>query len=516
MRPTQRIAEERREQSPWQINLRRFFAQAWVEITIGGLVITSVILTLAEFALETKLYQTDNTPGIWHSSVGTFTESHLIGLTSINFLITCIFIVELTLRYFAAASKLQYFKEFWLDIIATIPVFRIFRGSRALRLLRLVRLIRLTGVVSRLSSHYPQVFRSGAIDFLMISGLLIVAVVFGTVGMLQFENGDVGSVSFAEAADLEGTPESSVSETEGLANSFWFSIYTLFAGEPIPRTPTSLLGKFVTVMLMFMGMTIFAIFTGTVSAFMVDRIRTEGRVVEWGDLQDHIVICGWTPKTEIIIKEYRAAKGTRKTPIVVITQLETGELGIDLSVYPNLMFVNDDFTRVSALSRAGVERAKTCIVLSDTSGSRSEQDADARTILAALTVEKINPDVYTCAELLNSSYATHLELGQVNDFVVSEEYGAYMLAQSGMNRGLAGVMGELLTYQHGNEFYRVAIPQSWVGSSFEEQLVELKSSKNAILVGVLPHDGEQMINPTQYQFQSGDEIIAISKGELVL
>ena len=516
MRPVQRIAETKRPQRPWQIALRKFFAQAWVEITIGGLVIVSVVMTLLEFALETKLFRRDGSWGTWETSWGVIDSGHLNALMVLNFAITCIFIVELFLRYLGAASKIQYFKEFWLDILATIPVFRIFRSSRALRLLRLVRLIRLTGVISRLSSHYPQIFRSGAIDFLMISGLLVVAVVFGTVGILHFENGDVGNESFAEIADANQMNEAHVSEAEGLANSFWFSIYTLFAGEPIPRTPTTLLGKFVTVMLMFMGMTIFAIFTGTVSAFMVDRIRTEGRVVEWDDLDNHIVICGWTPKTEIIIQEYRAAKGTRKMPIVVITQLDVGELGIDLTAYSNLMFVNDDFTRVSALTRAGIERAKTCIVLSDTTGGRSEQDADARTILAALTVEKINPDVYTCAELLNSSYATHLELGQVNDFVVSEEYGAYMLAQSGMNRGLAGIMGELLTYQHGNEFYRVAIPDSWVGLSFDSKLLELKSEKNAILVGVLPHDGPQLINPQGYEFQQGDEIIAISQGELVL
>lgn len=489
-----------------------------MEITIGGLVIVSVVMTLIEFALETRLWRPNGELGVWKTSMGTFSEVHLNTLMFINFFITMIFVVELTLRYLGAPSKRQFFAEFWLDILATIPVFRVFRGIRALRLLRLVRLIRLTGVISRLSSHYPQIFRSGAIDFLMISGLLVVAVVFGTVAMLNFEDGDVGSESFEEmalvAGDDVGVDE--VSEAEGLANSFWFSIYTLFAGEPVPRTPATVMGKFVAALLMFMGMTIFAIFTGTVSAFMVDRIRTEGRVVEWDDLSDHILICGWTPKTEIIIQEYRAAKATRKTPIVVITELDMSELGVDATTYSNLMFVHDDFTRVSALKRAGVERARTCLVLADTHGGRSEQDADARTILSALTVEKINPDVYTCAELLNSNYATHLELGKVNDFVVSEEYGAYMLAQSGMNRGLASVMSELLTYQRGNEFYRAAVPDSWIGIPFDDKLVEMKKQKGAILVGVLPVDGPQMINPTGYEFQHGDEIIAIANGELRL
>ena len=110
--------------------------------------------------------------------------------------------------------------------------------------------------------------------------------------------------------------------------------------------------------LMFMGLTIFAIFAGTVSAFMVDRLRVEGRIVEFGELQDHIVICGWTPKTEVIIKEYRAGKQTRNTPIVVITEMPADMLESYRKTLSNVMFLHDDFTKVSALHRAGIESAQ--------------------------------------------------------------------------------------------------------------------------------------------------------------
>ena len=92
-------------------------------------------------------------------------------------------------------------------------------------------------------------------------------------------------------------------------------------------------------------------------------------------------------------------------------------------------------------------------------------------------LKKINRDVYTCAELLNRSYSSHLELGKVNDFVVSGEYGAYMIAQAAMHRGLIGVLGELLTYERGNEFKRAPIPGDWVGKQFDEKLSELKASQ---------------------------------------
>jgi voltage-gated potassium channel len=509
------IEVEPKRPTSWQLALRRFFNQAWVEISIGLLVIVSVLLTLFEFWLELQFHQGANSVP---TLIGTFYPDHLIWMIVANEIITSIFVVELTLRYFAASSKRRFFQEFWLDILATIPLFRVFRAARVLRLLRLVRLLRLAGVISRLSSHYPYIFRRGAMDFLIICGVLMLAIAFGTLAIMHFEN--QGSVRPTRAAgDRTATANTNVSDDEAsqrnefdLNKSFWFSIYTLFAHEPVPQAPRTLSGKLVTVFLMFMGLTIFAIFAGTVSAFMVDRMRMEGRIVEWDSLQDHIVICGWTPKTKIIIDEYRANEKTRKTPIVVITELDLEQMEDVSRHWPRVHFVHDDFTKVSALKRAGINTAKTCLVLSDTSGNRSEQDADARTILASLTVEKINESVYTCAELVNRSYATHLETGKVNDFVVSGEYGAHMLAQAAMNRGLIGVLSELLTYQRGNEFHRIAIPESWVGASFDQKLSDVRKSTNVILVAVHPQVGGAMVNPENYNFQTRDEIIVISRG----
>jgi voltage-gated potassium channel len=227
------------------------------------------------------------------------------------------------------------------------------------------------------------------------------------------------------------------------------------------------------------------------------------------------VICGWNSKSEIIVQEYRAVKGSMSnSPIVVIAQLEqevsTQELGA--KVY----FLYDDFTRVAALEKAGIHRARTCIILADTSGGRSEQDADARTILAALTVEKLNPAVYTCAELLNRSYGTHLKMGHVNDYVVSGEYSAYMLAQAAMNRGLMGVFTELLTYQRGNEFYRLSLPAKWHGRTYLELFVDLKKTRNATLVAVHPVEGEMLVNPRDHTFAPGDEVVVIAQDEMTI
>ena len=268
---------------------------------------------------------------------------------------------------------------------------------------------------------------------------------------------------------------------------------------------------------MFMGLTIFAMFTGTVSAFMVERLQGEGIRVNWNELQDHIVICGWNSKAEIILREFAASSFGEKRMIVAVTEWEHEPPALPKELESRVVFYNEDFTRIAALEHVGIHRASTCIILSDVSSNRSEQDADARTILAALTVEKLNPAVYTCAELLNPSYGSHLQMGHVNDYVVSGEYAAYLLAQAAMNRGLMDVFSELLTYQKGNQFYRLKIPNSWADRSYMDVFTDLKRTYNAVLVSVhCPADGRVLINPQEYRFAPDDEIVVIAEEELEL
>lgn len=474
----------------WQVKLTRFFASVWTELSVGVLVVISVVLTLLEFT--------------WAESSGS--EQGMAApaaLVIANEIITVVFVIELTLRYLAASSKRRFFRGYWLDIIAVLPLFRVFRGIRAIRLLRLVRLLRMFGVVSRLASHFPYILRRGAMEYIVVCCLLALTIIFASGAMVAFE----GRRGDATAGEGEGFD---------LEDSVWFSVYSLFAGEPIPGPPRTIGGKIVAVFVMFMSLTIFAMLTGTVSAFMVERLQSEGVKVNWNELRNHVVICGWNSKAEIIVKEFRASAVGDKTPIVVIAQWDHDPPKLPQDIESNVLFHNDDFTRVPALEHVGIHHASRCIIMADTSGGRTEQDADARTVLAALTVEKLNPAVYTCAELLNRSYGSHLTMGQVNDYVVSGEYGAYLLAQAAMNRGLMDVFTELLTYQKGSQFYRIPLPERWVGASYLDVFLELKRNEDAVLVSVHTADDQMLVNPTDYEFCAGDEIVVIAADEISL
>ncbi|MDP6117756.1 MAG: ion transporter [Planctomycetota bacterium] len=461
----------------WKTWLHETMNCGTVELTVGGLIVISVSLTFVEMSMSPAA------------------KSYKL-VEDLNHLLTIIFAIELSLRGIAAPSKKEYLRTYWIDILSVLPLLRMFRIFRALRLLRLLRIFRLMGIFTRYVSYFPYVLRRGALEYIIVLGLILIAILFGSATMLAFER---------EANE----------QLDSLTETFWFSIYSLFAGEPIPNMPKTDGGKFASIFVMFLGMTFFAMLTGTVSAYMIERIQGGGRTVNLIKLENHIIICGWSRKAEIIINEYQSAH--RNSDIVVITLEEEGELQMtDPSVANKVTFLHDDFTKVSVLERAGISKASTCIILCDRSHNRSEQDADARTILAALTAEKLNPEIYTCAELINREFGSHLEMGQVNDYVIADEQSAFLLAQAALNRGLVHVVSELLTHERGNQFYTLDLPDDWAGKSFLDLFIHIKKEKNAILLAVQSPDGSSQVNPTDYEFKEGDVAVVIASESVEL
>jgi voltage-gated potassium channel len=70
----------------------------------------------------------------------------------------------------------------------------------------------------------------------------------------------------------------------------------------------------------------------------------------------------------------------------------------------------------------------------------------------------------------------------------------------------------LMSYQHGNEFYRLPVPDSWVGASFDDKLTDVKKASNIILVAVHSQGDSPVVNPKSYHFRAEDDVVLISDG----
>ena len=402
--------------------------------------------------------------------------------------LTLVFAAELSLRFLANRRKKRFWREYWLDLLALMPTLRVFRFFR---LLRLLRLYRLAGFASR-SGFLQRLLLGRASEYALVAFFLLFCLTAGTLGLTHFENPNAG--------------------TDKLAQNFWLSLFTLAQAEYAAQLPDSLGGKLVLFCLELSGLTLFAVLTATASAFLVDKLR-DGTVLQQmhlEDLEDHVMICGWNSGLELTIKQLQMHPNFREREFVVIADRpELPELA-QVPYRHRVRLVRDDFTRIEVLQKCNVGQASVALIVSDIAQGRTRQDADARTVMAALTIEKLNPDVYTCAELSNAMNESHLRMGKVNEVVITQDLAGHLLARAAVSPSSWRALHELVqpsTSRPG--FTSYPVDPTLVGREFAQLVAEWIAGQGVLLVGVYRPSGQTLLNPRRYQLEAGDELVGI-------
>jgi len=469
----------------FRTRLEHFINHKYTDLAVAFLILLSILVLTLEILWEKP-----------HPSA----RFHLCVL--INDIITFIFIVELTIRFLTYHKKKRFFKSYWLDIIAVIPIFRAFR---IIRFLRLLRIFRMGLLLNRRFFSVSRVFREGVKEYLVVFFIIIMLILAGGMAIRLLEG---------ESNPAFGS----------LIETLWWSTLSLISGEPINTIPTTFWGKLIALVIMLGGLTLFAVFTGVVSAVMVQKLKGGMNVkdLELEDLRDHIIICGWHRSAGLIIEEFHSDKEYRLTPVVLIAEFNSDPpLNYDFVDRNRIFILKADYTKIEVLKRAGVENAKIAFILPDKSIDRSDQDRDARSVLAALIIEKMNKNIFTCVELLNRDNETHLHMAGVEEVIVSDEYSGTIMAAAARNQGIISVLNELFTSKYGNQLYKLIISPSWVGKTVNELFLWLKSKYNAILLAIENKDRNgshhTLVNPdNKTTFKDGDRIIIISNERVFL
>ncbi|MBX2797061.1 MAG: NAD-binding protein [Myxococcales bacterium] len=405
--------------------------------------------------------------------------------------LTALFAVELVLRFWIARKKTRFFERYWVDILAVLPLIRPLRLFRVLRMLRLFR----AGVLFRRRiSTFNGGFRTQGGEFLGLMIATILILVFCAIVLRAVEGPGNG-------------------EFDTLSEVLWFSAFSLVGGEPIGGTPVSDAGRWTTLLLMVGGMTLFGVFVGTVSAGMVTRLRgrLEVHELDIDELVDHVVVCGWNHSARAVLTEMFGPGSPVGRAVVVVTEkpIPDDDIPMDKVRVEHLYRHIGDYTRETVLKAIGIVNAESVILMADDLVARSNQDCDARTVLAALTIERMVPDIYTVAELHSRQSEELLRNSGVEDVVVADFYAGMILGSVQRNRGLVRVLNDILTQAHGSAFHTVSLPKSWAGRRAAELHQELYREHRALLVSV-EQEGNVFVNPDpEVELTAGQRIVVI-------
>ncbi len=456
---------------------------------VDGAVIVLILLSVAALLVEATA------PG--NSRLGSIAAN-------VGDVITILFVVELSLRYYAAERHRDFWVSYWLDVLSVLPLFR---PLRFLRVLRLLRIIRIGLMLNRHISAMSRTLRDSMGEFIVVVVLLVAVVLVGTVG-----------VGFAE----QGNPSFG-----RLGFNFWWSLFSLVGGGPVEGAPVphSVLGRIFMLAIMISSMTIFAILTGIVSAGMVHSLKEQmmNQKTEIAKLTDHVIICGVNRMVGRIVEELQYLPEYRHKGIVIVAEFEEPPPVPARTRYPaNIYFLQGDYTKLSVLREAGLARASSAILLADKTKPRSDQDRDARTVLAAMLIErersKQQDDIFTCVELLNPDHMEQLRSMGVEELVVLDEYGGSIIAASSANQGMVPVFNELFTRGWGNAFMKKPLPRELEGKDVRYALTWLKENENGLLLAVDRKDSlaSPVVNPPMdMELRKGDHLVLIAPTDAV-
>lgn len=270
-------------------------------------------------------------------------------------------------------------------------------------------------------------------------------------------------------------------------DGIWWAVVTVATVGYGDRFPISVGGRIVGFVLMFFGVGMMSLLTATIASIFVEKKIMEDKGLETVKVKDHLIICGWNQHTEEVLAGLTTYGLTGDAPIVLINELSVDEIESFRLKYKkfNLKFLRGDYVREDVLLRANIAGARFAVIMADVSGGHSRERTDERTALTALTIKYLAPKVKTIAELLDGENRQHLKRANVEEIIVRGEHIGSLLATAVKSPGLPRLISGMLSLGDTNKFWRVEIPKTFIGRTFQDLSTHYREKQHAILIGFL-------------------------------
>ena len=270
---------------------------------------------------------------------------------------------------------------------------------------------------------------------------------------------------------------------------FWWAIVTMTTvgyGDYYPATPE---GRFFAVIIMFAGISLVSLLTATISSIYVAKRIREDKGLEKVDIRDHIILCGWNKNAESIIDSLRNLTDQKTLELVLINEIHEDIVNHLKNKYKDvdLQFVAGDFTSEEILNKASIVNAKTVIIIPNLD-DENIGSPDEKTIFATLTIKSLVSSVRVVAYLMQRENLTHIRRANVDEVVLSDDFGAYMLASHVMDPGIPQTTKTLLNASSDARLRRVDIPNQFVGRTFDDLFSYFRSTSAWILIGLFSEE----------------------------
>jgi voltage-gated potassium channel len=298
-------------------------------------------------------------------------------------------------------------------------------------------------------------------------------------------------------------------EINNYGDALWLMIVTMTTvgyGDIVPITDA---GRIITFAAMILGIGALSVYITTRAAKKAQqkkrRFKGLGNKIRF---RDHVVVCGWNSRGAYVISRLsEELKGQRK-PIILLCDLDESPVDDD-----GIYFFKGNPGNEGDLKWVDISEAKAVILLADDTRGGSETDIDARTVLAALSIQSLNPKVEMTAEVLEPENTNHLSLAGVGEILDSDMILGNMLARSALHYGLITIVSDLVKREPGAHMYALDVDEKMEGMSREEVASYLQEKSALKLLTITSNEGVRPTDPS-YRITKHDVLVVLSQKEL--
>lgn len=322
-----------------------------------------------------------------------------------------------------------------------------------------------------------------------LAGSLLLIIFFGSFVVFLFERGTNPDIrTYGDAVWLT-----------------FVTITTVGYGDSYPVTAG---GRLSVVVILGTGIAMVGVFVSTRAAMRVQELQRRARGLDnYVKSRGHYLVCGWNDRGRYALDRLKAELAGDRTQIVLLCDLEERPYEDDY-----VFFIRGSAVRERDLNRASVSKARAAILLAEDAGARDPGEADSKTVLAALTIRALNPEIRITAEILEPENVHHLELARVGEILDLNLISGNLLAQSAVHYGLIGMVTELIARQSDEKIYRLAVTPEMAGMDSEQMAGYVREEHGARILAAL--HGEQLAAYAPgLRLDPGDALLVISAGQ---
>lgn len=289
------------------------------------------------------------------------------------------------------------------------------------------------------------------------------------------------------------------------AGGIWWSVVTLTTVGYGDISPTTAEGRILAVLIMFFGIGLLGVLSASLASMLINMRIRENKGMQTSKVSGHIIICEWNHRAKTVLQELRTDSATLQRPIVLIADID--EKPVD---DPELIFIRGVVNEES-LGKANLAEADTIIILGDDSIEPTARDA--KVVLTTLTVETINPEVYSVVELADKANKLHCQRANADEIIIGSELNSHLIASAASDHGISQIVSELLSSRYGNELFSMQLPREFIDKTFLDVFITMKKEHNTTVFGVQKGKGGEVVsNPAgDCVLAEGDYLLVISK-----